>query len=71
MGVSVPVDWSELDALAGGAHWTLRTIASRLAIGNLPWKDYSASRQGLAIAVKTLVFAPATAAGHDVKETAA
>lgn len=69
LGVSVPVDWAELDSLTSGAHWTLRTIGARLAIGNLPWTHYSASRQGLAIAVKTLGFDPARSADLHLKET--
>ncbi len=71
MGVSVPVGWAELDSLQGGAHWTLRSVAARFATGNAPWAGYSASRQGLAAAVKILGFDPAMAADHDTKETAA
>lgn len=71
MGVSVPVDWAELDSLRSGAHWTLRTVSGRFATGNSPWARYSASRQGLAAAVKILGFSEATTTHPDVKEIAA
>ena len=58
LGVSVPIEWSELDTLTHAAHWTLANIDSRLAIGNTPWKDYPASIQGLRDAMKTLDYAP-------------
>ncbi len=76
LGVSVPVDWKELHTLTGGAHWTLATIERRLPIGNRPWEAYSASRQGLATAIRNFGFDPATAAGaasdldHAAKEAA-
>jgi bifunctional non-homologous end joining protein LigD len=59
LGVSVPVRWSELDSLTGGAHWTVLSVASRLPQGNEPWADYDVSRQGLSSAMKTLGFKPA------------
>lgn len=58
LGVSVPIDWSELDTLTHGAHWTLANIDSRLAIGNTPWDAYRASIQSLGRAMKTLGYAP-------------
>ena len=54
MGVSVPVRWSELDQLSGGAHWTLRTIEERLRIGNAPWEGYDQAAVGLSGAMKRL-----------------
>ena len=59
MGISVPVAWDELASLTGGAHWTASTLGNRLDIGNQPWSDYEASRQGLTAAMKTLGFKPA------------
>ncbi|WP_371345021.1 DNA ligase D [Ancylobacter sp. IITR112] len=43
-GVSMPVAWDELDALTGGAHFTLTEAPARLA--NLdadPWADFRAA----------------------------
>lgn len=62
LGVSVPVAWDELDALSGAAHWTIRNVASRLAVGNAPWSAYAATRHGLAAAMKKLGFDPTAAA---------
>jgi len=56
MGVSVPIAWDELDDLSGAAHWTVRNVASRLAVGNRPWAAYSGARQGLAAAMRALGF---------------
>lgn len=60
LGVSVPIDWSELDTLDHAAHWTIANIDARLATGNSPWAAYSASAQSLAGAMKTLGYAPYT-----------
>lgn len=46
MGVSVPVDWSELPDLTGGAHWTVQTVAPRLQ-GPDPWAGMTRLRQRL------------------------
>ena len=56
LGVSVPVDWSELDALTAGDHWTVRTLHTRLATGNDPWRTYARSARGLTAAMKTLGY---------------
>jgi bifunctional non-homologous end joining protein LigD len=58
LGVSVPIDWSELAQVSGGAHWSLRNIDARLAIGNTPWGAFASSRQTLAKAMKALDFQP-------------
>ncbi|MBC8056208.1 MAG: DNA ligase D [Rhizobiales bacterium] len=58
LGVSVPVDWSELPQVGGGAHWTVRNIDARLAVGNAPWGAMGASRQTLTKAMKALDFKP-------------
>ncbi len=58
IGVSVPVDWSELSRLSGGAHWNIRNIDERLALKD-PWSAYKAAqRQSLSKAAKVLDFAP-------------
>ncbi|HWL27731.1 MAG TPA: DNA ligase D [Burkholderiaceae bacterium] len=60
MGVSVPVDWDEVEHLKSSAQWHVRNIHERLDRGNEPWKDYEASAQGLGKAMKILGYkAPA------------
>ncbi|MDB5801749.1 MAG: ligD [Rhodocyclales bacterium] len=56
LGISVPVRWSELPSLSGGAHWHLSNIHTRLDVGNSAWEDYGKTRQGLAGAMKMLGF---------------
>jgi bifunctional non-homologous end joining protein LigD len=56
LGISVPVRWDELMDLTSGAHWTVRTVGERLAIGNTPWKDYEDSAVTLTKAMKALGF---------------
>ncbi len=54
LGVSVPVAWSELPALTGGAHWTIGNVEERLRLGNAPWKGYEGAATALGAAIKTL-----------------
>lgn len=54
LGVSVPVDWSELPTLQGGDHWTVATLHERLDVGNTPWQAYARSARGLDAAIKKL-----------------
>ena len=54
MGVSVPVAWSELAGLAGGDHWTVRTVGERLAQRSDPWAGYKRVRQTLRAALKAM-----------------
>jgi bifunctional non-homologous end joining protein LigD len=56
----VPVRWEELMDLSSGAHWTVRTVGERLAIGNSPWEDYEESATTLTKAMKALGFKPKT-----------
>lgn len=43
-GVSMPVAWDEIDAIAGGAHFTLADAPSRLAnLAADPWDDFRAA----------------------------
>jgi len=66
LGVSVPIAWDELDGLGGADHWTQHNIASRIAIGNTPWADYSSTRQRLSAAMKALGFDPGSEATWQV-----
>ncbi len=61
LGVSVPVDWSELGALRGGDHWTVATVHERLETGNGPWASYARAARGLAAPMAALGLAPAAA----------
>jgi bifunctional non-homologous end joining protein LigD len=56
LGISVPVRWEELPELTSGAHWTVRTVGERLAVGNTPWEDYEDSATTLTKAMKALGF---------------
>jgi bifunctional non-homologous end joining protein LigD len=56
LGISVPARWEELERLKGGDHWSVGTVHTRLDEGNSPWKDYEASRTGMAAAMKALGF---------------
>jgi len=55
LGVSVPVDWEEIEALSGGAHWHIANIQNRLDKGNTPWADYAG--QSVTPAMKALGYA--------------
>jgi len=56
LGVSVPIEWAELQALASGAQWTVQSIHTRLDKGNDPWKDYAKSAQAITAAMKRMGF---------------
>lgn len=58
MGVSVPLDWSELPALRGSDQWHVRNIAERLSVGNRPWNGYARSARSLTPAMKMLGYKP-------------
>jgi bifunctional non-homologous end joining protein LigD len=60
LGVSVPCDWDELDALGSGDHWTIATVHERLETAADPWADYTRTRQGLGAARKALRRSVAT-----------
>ena len=58
MGVSVPVEWSELKMLQSGAHWTVRDARERFGLKDA-WHGYgAAARQGLKTAMRVLDFMP-------------
>ena len=56
LGISVPVEWSELKTLKGGDHWTVRSAHERLNKGNDPWKDYAIAARSLRAAMAALGY---------------
>lgn len=60
LGISVPCDWTELDALKSGDQWTVATVHTRLGTGNDPWKAYATSAASLSKPMKLLEFEPPT-----------
>jgi len=58
MGISVPMEWEELDGMKALPGWSVRDFQSRLETGNAPWKAYARSRRSLAAAMKKLDFKP-------------
>ena len=54
MGISVPVEWSELGKLTAGDHWTVATAPSRIGRGNAPWQGYAEAARGIGAAMKRL-----------------
>lgn len=58
LGVSVPINWAELDALDSSAHWIIANIHARLEVGNSPWEACSGSAQSITAAMKLLNFKP-------------
>lgn len=58
MGISVPVDWTELASLKSGDHWTVKIVHERLAVGNAPWDGYAKRAVGLARPMQRLGWKP-------------
>ena len=59
LGVSMPIDWEQLQTLRGGAHWTISTAPGYLASrADDPWTDYWISGQSLANAMQFMEFGP-------------
>jgi bifunctional non-homologous end joining protein LigD len=56
MGISVPVAWSELPTIEGGAKWSVKNARQRLAQGNRPWAEYRQAAVSLTAAMKKLSF---------------
>ena len=56
LGISVPVQWDELDSLKSSSHWTIRAVQARLAKGNTPWSDYQKSARTLTAAMQKLGY---------------
>jgi bifunctional non-homologous end joining protein LigD len=61
LGISVPVEWSELAKLKSSDQWTVANAHTRLAVGNAPWKSYARSAKSLKTAMKRLGFEPSGA----------
>jgi bifunctional non-homologous end joining protein LigD len=56
LGVSTPLKWAELETLKRADQWNIATIHDRLAkLRQDPWKDYAATKQSLAAALKKLI----------------
>ncbi|WCM90475.1 DNA ligase D [Acidovorax sp. NCPPB 3576] len=58
LGISVPLAWKELEALASSAQWTVRNVDERLRIGNTPWENYSGAAVSIAGAMRLLQYTP-------------
>jgi bifunctional non-homologous end joining protein LigD len=58
LGISIPVAWSELPALRGGDHWSVKTVHERLDMGNEPWSGYANAARGLTAAMAALGYSP-------------
>lgn len=54
MGISVPVNWNELDKLKSSDHWTVANVHSRLNIGNTAWQNFADSAVDLSAAIDLL-----------------
>jgi len=54
MGVSVPIGWSELGQVSGGAHWGIQSIEARFRKGNAPWAGYAKAAVSITAAMKRL-----------------
>jgi bifunctional non-homologous end joining protein LigD len=60
MGISVPLDWSELAGLKALPSWSVAAFEERIEVGNAPWRNYQKSRQGLRQAMRALPKVGAT-----------
>lgn len=58
LGVSVPLEWDEVDKLHSSSQWSVANIHTRLDKGNTPWDDYEKSAQNVTQAMKLLDFTP-------------
>ena len=61
LGVSVPIEWDEVQTINSAAHWTVANIHTRLDRGNAPWDAYATTAQRLTSAMKMLDFRPENA----------
>jgi len=58
LGVSMPVAWSELAALKGGAQWSIATAREHLSFeAEDPWRDFFGTKQTLTAAIRKLGLA--------------
>jgi bifunctional non-homologous end joining protein LigD len=58
LGVSVPLEWDEVNKLHSSAQWTVANIHTRLDKGNTPWGAYDKSAQNITEAMSRLGFVP-------------
>ena len=58
LGVSVPMEWDELESLASASRWSASNIHDRLDTGNHAWAGYESARRSILPAMKTLGFKP-------------
>ncbi|PUA18849.1 DNA ligase D [Glaciimonas sp. PCH181] len=58
LGVSVPIEWDEVQSIHSAAHWTVANIHTRLDRGNTPWDAYASTVQRLTSPMKMLNFKP-------------
>ena len=56
IGISVPLDWTELEQVTGGGHWTIANVRKRFKTGNTPWDGYDGAAQSLTAAMRKLGF---------------
>lgn len=56
LGISVPVDWRELNSLTSAAQWSVRNVHTRLDKGNAPWSGYHQAAQSLTAAMKLMKY---------------
>lgn len=62
LGVSMPVDWAQLDEVAHGAHWTIADAPSHLRRRKRdPWAAYWTTPQPLGAAMRRLGWKPPAA----------
>ncbi len=55
LGVSMTLDWDELDAVKGGDHWTIANAVEHLRQRKTdPWQAYGDQRQTLTAAIRAL-----------------
>ncbi|GGD50400.1 DNA ligase D [Caballeronia grimmiae] len=53
MGVSMPINWDELDETTSGDQWNIRNARARMdALAADPWEGYAKSRQRLTVQMK-------------------
>jgi bifunctional non-homologous end joining protein LigD len=59
LGVSVPIDWDDLEDVKSGAQWTISNAREHLSfVKSDPWVAFWKLRQQLANAFKALGFKP-------------
>ncbi len=61
LGISVPLEWDELETLKSSAQWTVMNVHTRLDKGNDPWSGYAKAAKGITKAMKILGYGLITA----------